>query len=489
MSTVDPARPQTRRLGTISRKAQRQIFLTALLVGDVIALGLASLLAYVFRFLFEIEIFEAVTPTPDFYVRVTLLLIPLWLVLFKHFHLYDLNYLLGGTHEYGNVVNACTLGVMFLSITLVISRVIIARGWLVLFWLFSIAIAGVLRFIIRRIAYAARRRGYLRIPALIVGADAEGCAIAQQLRESQTSGADVIGFVDDRVPSGEKVCDVPVLGSVSQLSHVVAQNDTEEIILSTTALTREQVLQIYDTFGPSSKVELRLSPGLFEILTTGAHVKEWGYVPLVSVNKVRLDEFETAIKTILDYSLTLAGLGVIAPILLIIAIAVKLDSRGPAIYRRRVLRRGGGEFDAFKFRTMHVNGDEILARYPELQAELKTNGKLKDDPRVTRLGKVLRKFSLDELPQLFNILLGQMSLVGPRMICPAEGAVYGKWKMNLLTVKPGITGMWQISGRSDVSYDERIRLDMHYIRNYTIWTDLMILFRTIPVVLGRRGAY
>lgn len=489
MSSVDLARSRTRGRGTISRQTQRHIFIAALLLSDVFALVLASLLAYVFRFLFEIEIFEVVPLTPDVYVRLTLLLIPLGLVLFKHFHLYDFNYLLGGTDEYGNVANACTLGVMLLSIALVITRVIIARGWLVLFWLFSIAGVGVLRFVMRRIAYAARRRGYLRTPALIVGADAEGCAIAEQLRGARTSGADMIGFVDDRVPLGEKVCDIPVLGSVSQLSHIVAQNDTEEIILSTTALTREQVLQIYDTFGPSSKVELRLSPGLFEILTTGARVKEWGYVPLVSVNKVRLNEFETAIKTILDYSMTLAGLAVIAPILLIIAIAVKLDSPGPALYRRRVLGRGGGEFDAFKFRTMHVNGNEILARYPELQAELQANGKLKHDPRVTRLGKYLRKFSLDELPQLFNILLGQMSLVGPRMICPAEGALYGKWKMNLLTVKPGITGMWQISGRSDVSYGERVRLDMQYIRNYSIWIDLMILFRTIPAVLGGRGAY
>ncbi|MBM3130350.1 MAG: sugar transferase [Chloroflexi bacterium] len=472
-----------------SRKTQRRILIAALRLGDVIALVLASLIAYVFRFLFEIEIFEAVTPSPDFYVHVTVLLIPLWLLLFHLFHLYDWHYLLGGTSEYGSIVNACTLGVMFLSIALIITRVIIARGWLVLFWLFTIAFVGVVRFAMRRVAYAARRRGYLRTPVLVVGADAEGCAIAEQLREAQTSGADVLGFVDDRVSPGEKVCDLPVLGSVAHLPRIVTQNDVEEIILSTAALTREQVLQIYDTFGPSSTVELRLSPGLFEILTTGARVKEWGYVPLVSVNKVRLDEFETALKTILDYGLTLAGLVVIAPILLIIAIAVKLDSPGPAIYRRRVLGRGGGEFDAFKFRTMHVNGDEILARHPELQAELKTNGKLKDDPRVTRLGKVLRKFSLDEFPQLFNILLGQMSLVGPRMICPAEGAFYGKWKMNLLTVKPGITGMWQISGRSDVTYEERIRLDMHYIRNYTIWTDLMILFRTIPAVLGGRGAY
>lgn len=138
---------------------------------------------------------------------------------------------------------------------------------------------------------------------------------------------------------------------------------------------------------------------------------------------------------------------------------------------------------------MYVNGDEILAKHPDMQTELYTQHKLKSDPRITRLGATLRRTSLDELPQLFNILLGQMSLVGPRMITMEETALYGKWRLNLLTVKPGITGLWQISGRSDISYEQRVRLDMYYIRNYSIWLDLFILWRTIPVVLRGHGAY
>lgn len=138
---------------------------------------------------------------------------------------------------------------------------------------------------------------------------------------------------------------------------------------------------------------------------------------------------------------------------------------------------------------MYLNGDEILKRYPGLQVELKAKHKLKQDPRVTRVGQWLRKYSLDEVPQLLNVLLGRMSLVGPRMISPAEVEMYGHWRMNLLTVKPGITGLWQISGRSDLSYEERIRLDMQYIRNYTLWLDFLILFRTVPVVLRGQGAY
>ncbi|HRA21513.1 MAG TPA: sugar transferase, partial [Anaerolineae bacterium] len=154
-----------------------------------------------------------------------------------------------------------------------------------------------------------------------------------------------------------------------------------------------------------------------------------------------------------------------------------------------VLGLGGKPFDAFKFRSMRVDGDAILAGQPELRAELAREQKLKEDPRVTRAGRFLRRSSLDELPQVFNVLRGEMSIVGPRMISPEEHERYGQWDLNLLTVKPGITGLWQVSGRSDLSYDERVRLDMNYIRNWTIWQDLQILLQTLPAVLLRRGAY
>jgi lipopolysaccharide/colanic/teichoic acid biosynthesis glycosyltransferase len=150
---------------------------------------------------------------------------------------------------------------------------------------------------------------------------------------------------------------------------------------------------------------------------------------------------------------------------------------------------GGTEFDAFKFRTMVTNADEVLAQDPDMKAEYEQNFKLKYDPRVTRVGEFLRKTSIDELPQLVNVLRGEMSLVGPRMIVKEELAKYTKWGTNLLTVKPGVTGLWQVSGRSDVDYEGRVRFDMHYIRNYTIWLDLQILFQTIPAVLRRDGAY
>lgn len=479
----------TRYLGAISRKAQRKLFLFSLVISDIVALSLASILAYRVRFLLGIDFFEESMPTIDLYLRITLVFIALWLLLFQRFQLYNTQYLLGGTEEYSRVLNACTLAMMIVIATTFFGKMVVARGWLVLFWLFSIAWVGVFRFSMRRVAYALRRRGYLRIRALIVGADEEGQAIARQLQSTPTCGAEVIGFLDDHYVIGKSVDELVVLGSVDQLARMVEARSVDEVLISTSALTRQQVTDIYQLYGTSAEVELRLSPGLFEILTTGARVKEWGYVPLVSLNKVRLSELEIWIKSAIDYALSTIGLVLISPALLIIAMMIKFDSPGPIIFRRRVMGRGGTLFDAFKFRTMHLDGDAILARYPDKREEFQTILKLKDDPRVTRIGKILRKYSLDELPQLFNVLLGQMSLVGPRMISPAESEKYDKWKMNLLTVKPGITGMWQISGRSDVSFQERVRLDMQYIRNYSFWLDFMILFRTIPVVLSGRGAY
>jgi len=138
---------------------------------------------------------------------------------------------------------------------------------------------------------------------------------------------------------------------------------------------------------------------------------------------------------------------------------------------------------------MQVNGDQLLETHPLLKKELAENHKLKEDPRVTKVGKFLRKTSLDELPQLFNVIRREMSLVGPRMISPEETEKYTKWELNLMTVRPGITGLWQVSGRSDVSYSERVRLDMYYIRNWSIWFDLQLLIQTLPAVLKRRGAY
>lgn len=195
------------------------------------------------------------------------------------------------------------------------------------------------------------------------------------------------------------------------------------------------------------------------------------------------------LKLLFDYAITLPGLLFISPLFLLLALLVMLDSPGPIFHRRRVLGQDGRLFDALKFRTMHVNGDEILAMHPELRAELSRNHKLKVDPRITRVGHFLRKYSLDELPQLVNVLRRDMSLIGPRMITLPEIKLYGEHGEKLITVKPGLSGLWQVSGRSNTSYEQRVELDMAYIDNWTVWQDVKILVRTPLAVLKGEGAY
>ena len=199
--------------------------------------------------------------------------------------------------------------------------------------------------------------------------------------------------------------------------------------------------------------------------------------------------FDRAAKLILDVLLSAIGVLILSPLLVALALIVRLDSPGPVLYRRRVMGLGRTQFDALKFRTMRVNGDALLDQYPELKARLAQDHKLRNDPRVTRSGRWMRKLSLDELPQIFNVLRGQMSLVGPRMISPPELARYGDDADELLTVRPGITGLWQVSGRSDLDRGDRVKLDMQYVRTRTVGMDLKLLLLTIPAVIKGQGAY
>ena len=325
---------------------------------------------------------------------------------------------------------------------------------------------------------------------IIVGANEEGQAIAQQLQSNPNAGVWVAGFVDDKFEMGHELLpNTPVLGSTDLLSTLVSYIGIHEIIVASTALPREKLIEVFQAFGTAEDVNVRMSSGLYELMTTGVEVQEIGNIPLMNIRKVRPTGADVILKGLLDTAAALGTLFVTLPLMVLIGIAVKFDSPGPILHRRRVVGVGGKLFDAFKFRTMYVDADERLAQDPELRREFEENHKLKNDPRVTRIGRILRPLSLDELPQLFNVLLGQMSLVGPRMITAEEQTRYGKFQMNLGTVKPGITGLWQVSGRSDLSYDERVMLDMHYIRNYSIWLDLHLLVRTIPAVFKKRGAY
>ncbi|MGD8751903.1 MAG: sugar transferase [Anaerolineales bacterium] len=480
---------------SLSRRAQWLLYTLALIISDVLAIWLAFRVAFFVRFELSLDVFYQnpnFNASYAFYQRLVFYLIPVWLVIFTLSGLYNRQKLLGGTEEYASVFNATTVGMFTVIIAGFLDPdFIFARAWLLLAWGFAFLFASSGRFFLRRVVYSLRRRGWFLCRAVIIGANNEGKSLAEQLRGWMTSGLLVLGFVDEKLPAGTMVSNgLPVLGAVESLDDLIASYGIEELILASSAYSsRDKVMAIFQRYGTSGDINVRMSSGLYEIITTGLTVKEFAYVPLVEVNKVRLTGHDRVLKTLLDYSVALVSLIVLFPFFLLIGLIIKLDSSGPVIFRRRVMGVNGRQFDAYKFRTMRTEGDEILSAHPDLKAELAENHKLKRDPRVTRVGAFLRKASLDELPQLINVLKREMSMVGPRMIAPDEVEKYQKWDLNLMTVHPGITGLWQVSGRSDVSYEERVSLDMYYIRNWSIWLDLQILFQTIPVVLKRKGAY
>lgn len=493
-SVISSPRAITRRRPAESgvRRAEWHLFLLALSINDVLMVGLAFRVAYWIRFELSLPLFEATAlASKGFYEQLVTAIIPLWLLIFAASGLYQRERLLGGAEEYSAVFRGSTFGVLIVVIVEFLSpQFIVARGWVLLAWILTFLLVSLGRLILRRVAYRLRREGFFMSSAVIAGTNKEARMLAQQLMRWATSGLDLVGFVDGKKPTGSLVQgDLRVLGSYEDLDEIIARRGVTEIVLATSDLSREEMLGFFRRYGVSDDVKLRMSSGLYEMITTGLSVEKFAYVPLVGINKVRLTGADRIIKRLLDFALTIPMLIALVPVFLIIALLIRLDSKGPIIYRRRVMGINGREFDAFKFRTMYEDGEDILNANPELSVQLWQAGKLKEDPRVTRVGRWLRRFSFDELPQLFNVLRLEMSLVGPRMISPEEMVKYDEWGINLLTVHPGITGLWQVSGRSDIGYDERVELDMYYVRNWTIWLDLQLLWQTIPAVLRARGAY
>jgi len=367
---------------------------------------------------------------------------------------------------------------------------VIARGWLIVSWALVFLTTGTGRFILRRVVVVLRAKGFFLSPAVIIGSNEEARLLYEQLSNWQVSGLNVLGYVDDSVsPVDPRIQNLPLLGSLKSMDKLIEKYGLKELIVASSAVSRDDLLTLFNQYGVADRVNLRLSSGLYEIITTGLEVREIASVPLVHVNKVRLTGYDHWLKKLVDLGVAIPVCLLGFPFFLAIAAAVRLDSPGPIIHRRRVMGVNGRTFDAFKFRTMYVNGEDILDQYPDKKEELHRTHKLKDDPRITRVGKFLRRFSIDEFPQFFNVLRNEMSVVGPRMISPPELKDYSHWGMNLLTIRPGITGLWQVSGRSDVSYQERVRLDMFYIRNWTVWLDIWIIFRTIPAAIKGKGAY
>ncbi len=283
---------------------------------------------------------------------------------------------------------------------------------------------------------------------------------------------------------------LPVLGGLDALESRIEQ--TNRLLLCATHMRRQQLTElIHRIAGKAGSVYVL--PDLAVLDIAEVEIGRVGSQDVLNFNQGLRSPWNAFLKRSLDIVGSLAGLILLSPLLLLVALLIRLDSPGPVIYRHRRFGRGMKHIHLNKFRTMVINGDEVLekllAKDEEARREWEELCKLKNDPRITRIGKVLRKISIDEMPQILNVLKGEMSLVGPRPISELEYDKYGVWQENFMSVRPGLTGLWQVSGRSDLDFEDRVKLDMYYIRNWSIWMDLRIILKTLTVLVSNEGAY
>jgi exopolysaccharide biosynthesis polyprenyl glycosylphosphotransferase len=320
---------------------------------------------------------------------------------------------------------------------------------------------------------------------VVVGANSEGTALVEMLDRQPWLGYRVVGFVDDTLVDAEKH---PVLGPTSKTLDIVMDTNANGVIVATTAIDADTCNDLARTLVEAG-VHVELSSTLRDVASQRLLVRPLGRYPVVCLEPVRRRGWRGFAKRTFDVVVASAGLVVSLPVMAVVAALIKIDSSGPVFFRQRRIGKDGELFTIYKFRTMTVDAELRLA---ELEAENEADGplfKIRNDPRATRVGRFLRRFSIDEIPQLFNVLRGEMSMVGPRPALPSEAAKWAPRLRQRLMVKPGLTGMWQVNGRSNTTFDEYERLDLYYVDNWSLITDMIIILRTVPVLLRPKGAY
>ncbi len=322
---------------------------------------------------------------------------------------------------------------------------------------------------------------------LIVGAGEVGQTLARKMRGD--GRIDIIGFIDNDPPFiDESVGEIPLLGSEDELVDLVRIHRADRLVIGFSRVPAERIVNTIRSHG-LHQLDIAIVPRYFDITPVDATFDDINGVPVLELSAGRLSKRAVAVKRTIDLALTLAFMPILLPVMALVALAIKLDSRGPVFFKQKRMGRDDREFQIIKFRTMSVDAE---SRRDELLDQNEATGplfKLKSDPRVTRIGSFLRSTSLDELPQLINVLRGEMALVGPRPFVTHEDAEITGWARQRLDVTPGLTGLWQIGGRSDMSFDEMLRLDHLYVTRWSLGWDIRILLKTIPAVLRRKGAY
>jgi exopolysaccharide biosynthesis polyprenyl glycosylphosphotransferase len=365
------------------------------------------------------------------------------------------------------------------------NRAIVAFTWVTI-----IITVSLMRLLVSIVLGWLYKRGVGLTNIIVVGSGRLGKLMMQQVAASPYLGYRVVGFIHDLDGPPADFGRFKVLGTMSDLDRVIRGNRITEVIIALPSHQHQQILRTV-RICERAGADFKLVPDLYELSLSRIDVDAIEGVPLIGIKRSLKNSWQYRVKRVIDFVGALVILVVSTPIWLLIALAIKLDSPGPVLLRQTRLGYRGQPFECYKFRSMFVNADQMLDRLRVVQPPADQRGKFKmrDDPRRTRVGKIIRMASMDELPQILNVIKGDMSLIGPRPPLPSEYERYEDWEKARLELPPGMTGLWQVRGRSDIDFNEMVLMDLYYIENWSLRLDFQIMLQTIPAVLSRRGAY
>jgi exopolysaccharide biosynthesis polyprenyl glycosylphosphotransferase len=426
------------------------------------------------------------------YLAGSLLLVPIWLAVLALSRCYEERFLGNGTEEYRRVADASFRVTALTVFVLFMTHTNVSRGFLAVSM--PVGLLGVVagRFGARLVLQRQRRRGLCMHKVVVVGPASEALEMTTHLQSQPFTGLQVVGAcVAGDVRRYKSATMVPVLGSLVDVIPVLERLGADSVVVAKGPGITSQDLRHLSYELEGSGVDLLVSPQLTNVMGSRITWRPIPGLPLMHVEEPELTGARRLVKATFDRVVGAFLLLVASVVILPLALAVRLTTRGPAFFRQERVGRAGETFMMWKLRTMHVDAEARRALLVERNAH-GAGGvlfKIRDDPRVTRIGRVLRRFSIDELPQLINVVLGHMSLVGPRPPLPSEVAQYEGHVHRRLLVKPGLTGLWQVSGRSDLAWEDAVRLDLHYVENWSLGLDVTIICKTVMAVLRQQGAY
>lgn len=425
------------------------------------------------------------------YFIVSAVLIIGWLAILHVYGTRDPRIVGSGLTEYARTADATFRFFGLVAIFALLLNVSVARGYIITAFPIGLALILVGRWTWRQWLREKRYKGVYLVRVMLVGSVDSVAGLAAELRRAAYAGYSVVGFclTDSADESELEQYGVPIARGVPGLLDHAASVNAHAVALAGSAGLPPRIVRSISWRLEQTGIDLMLAPSLTDIAGTRIHTRPVAGLPLIYVESPRYEGGAKVVKTIFDFSSALLLVIFLSPILLFVAIGIKATSKGPVFFRQERVGLNGEPFGIIKFRSMRDGADaELMRLLEEQQNHDQPLFKVENDPRITKFGKFLRDSSLDELPQLFNVLKGDMSLVGPRPQVHAEVALYDKAAERRLLVKPGITGLWQISGRSDLSWEEAVRLDLFYVENWSLTDDLIIMLRTARVVLLRVGA-